>query len=77
VQSDTRTPVTLAVVAMVVNLCLAAVLVGPWDLEGVALALSVATPLEALLLFYRLMIRAGGLSSAYRKLDTCWQHHAA
>jgi transcriptional regulator with XRE-family HTH domain len=54
-----------------------ALVVRPRDLEGVALALSVATPLEALLLFYRLMIRAGGLSSAYRKPHTCWQHHAA
>ena len=52
VQSDTRTPVILAVFAMLVNLCLAALLVGPWELEGVALALSVATTLEALLLFY-------------------------
>jgi hypothetical protein len=34
---------------MVVNRCLAALPVGPWDLEGVALALSVATTLEALL----------------------------
>ena len=51
-QSDTRTPVILAVFAMLVNLCLAALLVGPWELEGVALALSVATTLEALLLFY-------------------------
>jgi hypothetical protein len=44
---------------MAVNRCLTALPVGPWDLEGVALALSVATPLETLLLFYRLMIRAG------------------
>jgi hypothetical protein len=40
---------TLAVVAMVVNRCLAALLAGPGDLESVSLALSVATTPEALL----------------------------
>lgn len=63
VQSDTRTPVTFAVIAMVVNLCLAALLVGPWELEGIALALSISTTLEALLLFYRLSGRMPELLS--------------
>ena len=56
VQGDTRTPVMIAVVAMLVNLGLAAALVGPMELEGVALALSIATGLECLLLFARLTI---------------------
>jgi putative peptidoglycan lipid II flippase len=56
VQGDTRTPVTIAVVAMLVNLGLAAALVGPMELEGVALALSIATALEFVLLFTRLTI---------------------
>ena len=42
-QEDTHTPTTLAVVALVVNFCPAALPVGPWELKGVALALSVAT----------------------------------
>ena len=66
VQADTRTPVTFAVVAMLVNLVLAAVLVGPMELEGVALALTIATVVECLLLFARLTmdmpdLLAGGL----------------
>ncbi len=56
VQGDTRTPVTFAVVSMLVNLGLAAALVGPMELEGVALALTVATVVESLLLFSRLTI---------------------
>jgi putative peptidoglycan lipid II flippase len=56
IQANTRTPVTFAVVAMLVNLALAAVLVGPLELEGVALALSLATCVEALLLFSRLRL---------------------
>jgi putative peptidoglycan lipid II flippase len=53
--ADTRTPVSVAVGAMLLNLVLAAALVGPLDLEGVALALSLATAVEfiALLLLLR------------------------
>jgi putative peptidoglycan lipid II flippase len=47
---DTKTPVAIAVAAMIVNLVLAALLVGPWELRGLALALSLATALEFLLL---------------------------
>jgi putative peptidoglycan lipid II flippase len=54
IQANTRTPVTFAVIAMLVNLALAAALVSPLELEGVALALSLATALECLLLFARL-----------------------
>jgi putative peptidoglycan lipid II flippase len=56
VQGDTRTPVTIAVIGMLVNLALAALLVGPLELEGVALALSLATVVECSLLFTRLAI---------------------
>jgi putative peptidoglycan lipid II flippase len=56
VQGDTRTPVTIAVIGMLVNLVLAALLVGPLELEGVALALSLATVVECSLLFTRLAI---------------------
>ena len=56
IQADTRTPVAFALVAMVVNLALAAALVGPLELEGIALALSIATTVECALLFSRLTI---------------------
>jgi putative peptidoglycan lipid II flippase len=44
--SDTRTPVAVAVGAMLLNLALAALLVGPMEVRGLALALSLATTLE-------------------------------
>ncbi|HEY7465733.1 MAG TPA: murein biosynthesis integral membrane protein MurJ [Dehalococcoidia bacterium] len=48
---DTRTPVTVAVAAMLINVALAATLVGPLEVRGVALALSLATVLEFALLY--------------------------
>jgi putative peptidoglycan lipid II flippase len=48
---DTRTPVAFAVAAMLINLVLAAALVDALDIEGLALALSVATIIESLGLF--------------------------
>lgn len=48
---DTRTPVTFALVSMLINVVLAAVLFGPMELKGLALALSVATIVEATGLF--------------------------
>jgi putative peptidoglycan lipid II flippase len=72
VQGDTRTPVAFAVVSMLVNLALAAALVGPMELEGVALALSVATVVECLLLLWRLtvgmpeLLKAGLLVGLWR-----------
>jgi putative peptidoglycan lipid II flippase len=51
---DTRTPVSIAVGAMLINLLLAALLVGPLELEGLALALSVATTVEFVVLFVAL-----------------------
>jgi len=47
---DTRTPVAAAVMAVVVNSTLAAVLVGPLGLPGLGLAIAVAAWLEAIVL---------------------------
>jgi putative peptidoglycan lipid II flippase len=47
---DTRTPVALAVAAMVLNVALAAALVEPLGVRGLALALSIAALVEASLL---------------------------
>ena len=59
--SDTRTPVLFAVVALVANLILSAILVGPMEVEGLALAVSVATILEAAFLYWTLRGRLPGL----------------
>ncbi|MCH7699487.1 MAG: murein biosynthesis integral membrane protein MurJ [Chloroflexi bacterium] len=58
---DTRTPVLFAVSALVVNLILSAALVGPLEIRGLALAVSLAAILEAGLLFAALGKRLGGL----------------
>ena len=58
--SDTRTPVTFAVASMLVNVVLAAILVGPLEIQGLALALSIATALEAVGLFVVLNLRLKG-----------------
>jgi putative peptidoglycan lipid II flippase len=57
---DTRTPVAFAVVSLVTNLALSAALVGPLEVRGLALALSLATILEALLLLATLRLRMEG-----------------
>ena len=58
VLGDTRTPVALAISSMLLNIILCAVLVGPLELRGLALALSVSAIAEfvllALLLNHRL-----------------------
>ncbi|MCH8948931.1 MAG: murein biosynthesis integral membrane protein MurJ [Chloroflexi bacterium] len=54
---DTRTPVIYAVVAVVANLILSAALVGPLEIKGLALALSLATVIEVTLLFAALRLR--------------------
>ncbi|HEX5397012.1 MAG TPA: lipid II flippase MurJ, partial [Candidatus Limnocylindria bacterium] len=43
---DTKTPVGFAVLSMLINLTLAALLVGPLEVRGIALALSLATSVE-------------------------------
>jgi putative peptidoglycan lipid II flippase len=59
--SDTRTPVTFAIVSLVANLVLSSVLVWPFEVSGLALAVSLATLIEALLLFVALRSRVEGL----------------
>ena len=58
---DTRTPVLFAVAALVINLILSAALVGPLEVRGLALAVSLATVVEAGLLFAALRTRLGGI----------------
>ena len=56
---DTRTPVTLAVMSMMLNLILAAALVDLMELRGLALALSIATISEAVILAALLHAKLG------------------
>ncbi|MFN0146259.1 MAG: murein biosynthesis integral membrane protein MurJ [Dehalococcoidia bacterium] len=60
---DTRTPVILAVGAVLVNLALSAVLYGPFEHEGLAFAISFSSWLEWMLL-YRLYCRRTGAAAA-------------
>ncbi|MFQ5879646.1 MAG: murein biosynthesis integral membrane protein MurJ [Dehalococcoidia bacterium] len=62
---DTRTPVAMAVLSMVLNLLLSLALVGPLEHNGLALALSAATIIEACLLYVRLQRRLGGLEAGH------------
>ncbi|MPZ47803.1 MAG: murein biosynthesis integral membrane protein MurJ [Dehalococcoidia bacterium] len=64
---DTRTPVAVAVLAMALNLILAATLVGPLELRGLALALSLATAIEFFLLLFVLARRLPGFFDAALK----------
>ncbi len=59
--SDTRTPVTFAVVCMVVNLVLCLIFVGPFGVRGLGLALSLSAILEFSLLFQTLRTKLGGI----------------
>ena len=59
--SYTRTPVTFAVAAMVANLLLCLILVGPFGVRGLGLALSLSAILEFSLLFRSLRSRLVGL----------------
>jgi putative peptidoglycan lipid II flippase len=62
--SDTRTPVAFALVSLVTNVILSAILVGPFGVKGLALSVSLATLLEAGLLFSTLRGRLEGLDVA-------------
>ena len=64
VLSDTRTPVAFAIVALVANLILSAVLVGPLEVRGLALAVSLSAILNAALLFWTLRARLEGFDLA-------------
>ena len=54
-QSDTKSPALAGIISFIVNICLAAVLVGPYRGAGIALALSLASVVNTifLLLFLR------------------------
>ncbi len=62
--SDTRTPVTFAVMSMLINLVLSLILVWPFGVGGLAAALSIATIDEFTMLVRTLNRRLGGLDSA-------------
>lgn len=62
---DTRTPVIAGIVIIVINIGLGMVLVGPMGHTGLALALTVSTGIEALILFFLLRRRIGGLDDAF------------
>jgi len=59
--SDTRTPVTIAVIAMALNVAFAALLVQPFGVPGLAAAASLAALIEFGLLGRLLDVRLGGL----------------
>ena len=63
--SDTRTPVTFAVVSMLANLILCLILVGPFGVRGLGLALSLSAILEFSLLFRVLRRRMFGLDEGH------------
>lgn len=55
--SDTATPVRFAIISMVLNVVLSAVLIVPLEINGLALALSIATLVEFALLMRALLAR--------------------
>ncbi len=59
--SDTRTPVTIAVITMALNVAFAALLVQPFGIAGLAGAASLASLVEFVLLMRLLDVRLGGL----------------
>lgn len=59
--SDTRTPVQFAVLSMAINFTLSLLFVRPWGVNGLALALSIATLVEFGLLWRALADRLDGL----------------
>jgi putative peptidoglycan lipid II flippase len=63
-RQDTLTPVAVAVGAVIVNTTLAAALVGPLGLPGIALAIAIAAWLEAITLTVLLRRREGPLGLA-------------
>jgi putative peptidoglycan lipid II flippase len=61
---DTRTPVAWAIVAVVINVPLMVTLVGPMGVEGLALALSIASVLEVVGLMWSLRRRIESVEEA-------------
>jgi len=62
---DTRTPVIAGIVIIAINISLGAALVDSLGHTGLALALSVSTGIEALILFVVLRRRIGGLDDTF------------
>jgi putative peptidoglycan lipid II flippase len=58
---DTKTPVKVAVVAMIANIVFSLALMGPLKHGGLALALSLASTLQLFMLIYLLQKRLGGI----------------
>ena len=63
---DTRTPVAAAILAVVINSTLAGVLVGPFDLPGLGLAIAIAAWVETLVLL--VLLRRSLPELAFRPL---------
>jgi putative peptidoglycan lipid II flippase len=61
--ADTRTPVTFALISMALNLILCLILVRPFEVNGLAIALSIATIVEFALLFRALDVRMMGIDT--------------
>jgi putative peptidoglycan lipid II flippase len=62
---DTRTPVIAGVIIIVLNIILGAALVGPLGHVGLAIGLSASTGVEALILFFLLRRKIGGLDPSF------------
>jgi putative peptidoglycan lipid II flippase len=62
---DTRTPVVAGVIIIVINIVLGSILVGPLGHVGLAIGLSASTGVEALILFFLLRKRIGGLDPSF------------
>lgn len=58
---DTATPVRIGIASVVLNIILSLVLIGPLQQGGLALANSIATTLEMIILLYLLRPRLGGV----------------
>ncbi len=65
---DTRTPVTLTVLAVVVNIVLSAILWERFAIEGLAISLSVSSWLEWVFLYWLYAVRTGSATDAFRDL---------
>jgi len=61
---DTRTPVKVAVVAMIANIVFSLALMGPLKHGGLALALSLASALQLFMLIFFLKKRLGGIEGS-------------
>lgn len=75
--ADTRTPVTYAVLSMALNLVFALLFVGPWEVRGLALAVTLATTVEFALLLRALHRRLEGGLDLGRLVYSGWRTVAA